>query len=80
MSYLKINELCRSISFKKIKLEYFKKSLKCRIYKGPIIEQKILDNIMSKANNKNKKINDKEYKELEQKTFNINKVIRMEIN
>ena len=55
-------------------LEYFKKNpASVESIRGPILEQKILDKIMSKANNKKKKINDNEYKELEQKTFNINK-------
>ncbi len=53
-------------------LEYFKKNPSAvENIRGPILEQKIVDRIISKVSKKNKKINDKEYKELEQKTFNI---------
>ena len=41
--------------------------------KAPILEQKVIDNILSKLKLKNKKINDEQYKKLELDTFNIKK-------
>ncbi len=41
--------------------------------RGPLLEEKIIETIISNANIKNKKINEDEYKKLEVKTFNIKK-------
>ena len=41
--------------------------------RGPILEQKIIDNITSKADVSKKSINDQQYKKLEEETFNIKK-------
>ena len=55
-------------------LEYFKKNPNSiENMKGPILEQKVIDSIISKATIKNKKITDKEFKKLEAETFNIKK-------
>ncbi len=39
--------------------------------RGPLLEQKIIDNIISKADITKKSINDEQYKKLEQETFDI---------
>ena len=39
--------------------------------RGPLLEQKIIDNIISKADINKKSINDEQYKKLEQETFDI---------
>ena len=39
--------------------------------RGPLLEQKVIDKIISKSNIKVKKINDDQYKKLEVETFNI---------
>ena len=55
-------------------IEYFKKNpSSIETLKGPLLEQKVIDKIISKANVKNKKISETEYKDLEVKTFNIKK-------
>ncbi len=41
--------------------------------KGPILEQKIIDTIFSKASITIKKINEDQYKKLEEETFEIKK-------
>ena len=41
--------------------------------RGPILEQKIIDNITSMAKISKKSINDQQYKKLEEETFNIKK-------
>ena len=41
--------------------------------RGPLLEQKIIDNIISKADIIKKSINDEQYKKLEQETFDINR-------
>ena len=53
-------------------MEYLKKNpSSVRSIRGPMLEQKILDEITSKATVVNKKINEDDYKKLEQDTFGI---------
>ena len=55
-------------------MEYLKKNpTSIESIKGPLLEEKILDTIISKATITNKKINDVEYKKLEEQTFDIKK-------
>ena len=42
--------------------------------KGPLLEEKIVESITSNATITNKKISDKEYKKLEEETFDIKRV------
>ena len=55
-------------------MEYLKKNpTSVESIRGPILEQKIIDSITSKANISKKSINDEQYKKLEEETFNIKK-------
>ena len=55
-------------------LEFFKKNpSKLDAIRGPIFEEKVVDLIKSKANKENQKINVKDFKKLEEKTFSIKK-------
>jgi len=55
-------------------LEFFKKNpAKLDAIRGPIFEEKVVDLIKSKANKENQKINVKDFKKLEEKTFSIKK-------
>ena len=62
----------RKINFEII--EYLKKNpSSLESIRAPLLEQKIIDSIISNANVKNKIINEEDYKKLEQETFNIKK-------
>ena len=53
-------------------MEYFKKNPSAiESIKGPLLEDKIVDTIISKANTTIKKINEEEYKILEDQVFDI---------
>ena len=55
-------------------MEYLKKNpTSLESIKGPMLEEKIIDTISSKATVINKKINDEQYKKLEEETFDINR-------
>ena len=55
-------------------IEYIKKNpSSLESIRGPILEQKIIDIIFSKASITNKKINEDQYKKLEEETFEIKK-------
>ena len=55
-------------------IEYIKKNpSSLESIKGPILEQKIIDTIFSKASITIKKINEDQYKKLEEETFEIKK-------
>ena len=53
-------------------MEYLKKNpSSVESIRGPLLEQKIIDTISSKASISNKKIDDEQYKKLEDQTFDI---------
>ncbi|MDA9748939.1 trigger factor [Pelagibacteraceae bacterium] len=55
-------------------MEYLKKNpSSIESIKGPLLENKIIDSIKSKATIVNRKIDDKQYKKLEEETFDIKK-------
>ena len=55
-------------------IEYLKKNpSSLESIRAPLLEEKIIDSIISNANVKNKIINEEDYKKLEQETFNIKK-------
>ncbi len=55
-------------------MEYLKKNpASVESIRGPLLEEKIIDTIKSKSNVTNKKINDKDYKKLEEEVFDIKK-------
>ena len=55
-------------------IEYLKKNpSSLESIRAPLLEEKIIDSIISIANVKNKIINEEDYKKLEQETFNIKK-------
>ena len=55
-------------------MEYLKKNpTSVESIRGPLLEEKIINSITSKATITNKKINIEQYKKLEQQTFDIKK-------
>jgi len=55
-------------------VEYLKKNpTSVESIRGPLLEEKIINSITSKATITNKKINIEQYKKLEQQTFDIKK-------
>ena len=53
-------------------IEYFKKNpSSIESIRGPILEQKVIDDILSKSTQENVKLTVKEYKKLEEKTFSL---------
>ena len=55
-------------------MEYLKKNpSSVESIKGPLLEEKIINSIVSKATVTNKKINDDQYKKLEERVFDINR-------
>ncbi len=55
-------------------MEYLKKNpSSVESIKGPLLEEKIINSIVSKASVTNKKINDDQYKKLEEQAFDINR-------
>ena len=55
-------------------IEYLKKTPSAlESIRAPLLEQKIIDSIISKANVINKIIDENQYKKLEEDTFNIKK-------
>ena len=53
-------------------IEYFKKNpSSIESIRGPILEQKVIDDILSKSTQENVKLSVKEYKKLEEKTFSL---------
>ena len=55
-------------------MEYLKKNpSSVESIRGPLLEDKIIDTISSKATTTNKKIDEEQYKKLEVETFDIKK-------
>ena len=55
-------------------MEYLKKNpSSVESIKGPLLEEKIINSIVSKASVTNKKIDDVQYKKLEEQVFDINR-------
>ena len=55
-------------------IEYLKKNPSgVESIRGPLLEEKIINQIISKATSSKKAINDEQYKKLEEETFNIKK-------
>jgi len=53
-------------------IEYFKTNTSSvESIRGPILEEKVIESILTKSNNKLNKLNVNNYKKLEEKTFKI---------